>query len=81
MNPFPYEGPPSTDDRLLAGNRVLVRLGRQDVTYNEAHAALLGLVGLPLGEQGVGIKTVLKEPWWFVGAFVASYLIGRRFRG
>lgn len=66
-------------DRLREGDKELLNLHGHSITINEFHAAVLGLVGLVIGERGLALGTIAREPHYFIGAFVASYAIGRAF--
>lgn len=68
------------EDRLIAGDDPLVSLFGYHLSVNEAHAVGLGLVGLLVGERGMVVSTILREPHYFLGAFLAAYLVGRHYR-
>ena len=64
--------------RIRKGNRTLIELGANDLTYNEFHALAIGAaLGLVLGERGLIIKTILREPWYFAAAFAVLYALAR----
>lgn len=45
---------------------------------DEAHALVYGSVGLLVGSTGEVSKALRNEPHYAVGAFIVTYLIGRR---
>lgn len=64
----------------VSGDDTLFRIGDHRITYDEFHAAALGTSGFVVGDNGIGIRTILREPWYFVATFVVAYILGRLFR-
>lgn len=68
----------SHDSRLGKGNRPVLDLWPNPLSYNELHSIALGAsIGLVLGERGLLLKTILREPWYFATAFALFYALGR----
>lgn len=64
----------------VSGDDTLARVGTHRITYDEFHAAALGLAGFVVGDRGVGMRTITTEPWYFVTSFAVAYALGRLFR-
>lgn len=67
------------EPRLRKGDRPVIAMWPDALSYNELHSlALGGSIGLVLGERGLLLKTILREPWYFLAAFALSYALGRQ---
>jgi hypothetical protein len=59
---------------------VLIEYRGHTLTADEFHALVYGVLGLFIGASEEVYRVVLKEPHYFLGGLVLSFLIGRRFR-
>lgn len=59
---------------------VLISFRGHTLLSDEFHAAVIGTVGIILGERGKVLQTILDEFWYFLGSFVVCYIIGMRYR-
>ena len=72
--------PACLDERLRKGDRELFSVFGHPISVNEGHAAILGAsIGFVIGERRVAFRTIMHEPWYFVGLFAIAYVLGRLF--
>lgn len=68
------------DDRLRRGDRTLIPMWPDDLSINETHSAIFGgALGFAIGATSLIVRTILREPWYFVGALALGYGAGRAF--
>lgn len=50
------------------------------LAVDEGHAAVYGLLGLFIGASEEASRTIRREPHYFIGGLVVSWLVGRKLR-
>lgn len=62
------------------GSSPLITIRGRTLTVDEAHALVLGCTGVLFGLSTSATQSLDREPHYFLGALITTYLIGRALR-